>query len=109
MKAFTLNNMINEQLEEQEFAAEYNRELLINAIAKVVVKLRKNKKLTQSQLADKLGTSQSVIARLESGNDSRIPSLDMLARIANATQTKISISFDENDLPPKKWTPSSYN
>ena len=95
MKAITLNDIINEQLKGKDFAAEYERELLINAIAQIVVKLRKNKKLTQSQLAEKLGTTQSVIARIESGRDSRIPSLGMLARIASATHTKINISFED--------------
>jgi len=95
MKAYTLSDMIKSQLKDDEFAYEYRRELLINAIAELIVKLRKNKKLTQSQLAEKLGTTQPVIARLESGNDSRMPSLDMLARIANATHMKINLSFEE--------------
>ena len=95
MKAITLSDMINEQMKDESFSVEYERELLINAIAQLVVKLRKNKKLTQSQLAEKLGTTQSVIARLESGSDSRMPSLDMLTRIASATQMKINLSFED--------------
>ena len=95
MKAITLNDMITEQLKDDSFSVEYERELLINAIAELVVKLRKNKKLTQSQLAEKLGTTQSVSARLESGGDSRVPSLGMLSRIASATKTKINISFED--------------
>lgn len=96
MKAITLSDMISEQLKDESFSIEYERELLINAIAQLVVRLRKNKKLTQSQLAEKLGTTQSVIARLESGSDSRMPSLDMLTRIANATQMKINLSFEDS-------------
>ena len=96
MKAITLNDAIKEQLKDKSFAIEYERELLINAIARIVVKLRQNKRLTQSQLAKKVGTTQSVIARLESGRDSRIPSLDMLTRIANATHTKIDIVFKDS-------------
>ena len=97
MKAITLSDVINEQLKDKSFAVDYERELLINAIAQLIVKLRKNKCLTQAQLAKKVVTTQSVIARLESGNDSRIPSLDMLARIANATHTKINIAFEEEN------------
>ena len=96
MKAITLDDMIKEQQKDNSFSAEYEREMLINAIAKIIVELRKSKQLTQSQLAKKLGTTQSVIARIESGNDSRVPSLSMLARIASVTQTKINISFDDN-------------
>lgn len=97
MKAITLNDVIQEQLKDKSFAVEYQRELLINAIACIVVKLRQNKRLTQAQLAKKIGTTQSVIARLESGNDSRVPSLDMLSRIANATHTKINIAFEDTN------------
>ena len=95
MKAITLNDVIHEQMKNEDFAVEYKRELLINAIAELIVKLRKNKRLTQAQLAAKIGTTQSVIARLESGHDSRIPSLDVLARIAEATHTKINIVFED--------------
>ena len=36
---------------------------------------------------------QPVIARLESGKDSRTPSLDLLMKIAEATGFKINIGF----------------
>jgi len=64
MKAITLNDVIKEQMKDKTFAVEYKRELLINAIARIVVKLRQHKHLTQSQLAKKVGTTQSVIASL---------------------------------------------
>lgn len=96
MKAITLSDVIKKELKDEKFATEYTRELLINAIAKLVVRLRKNKKLTQKQLAEMAGTSQSVIARLEGGNDTRIPSLDILNRIANATHTKINLTFEDD-------------
>lgn len=59
------------------------------------IKLIREGVLKDSQLAKKIGTSQSVISRLESGDDIRVPSLDVLARIANATHTKINISFED--------------
>lgn len=97
MKPITLSDMIDAQLKNKSFAEAYERELLISAIACIVVKLRQHKHLTQAQLAEKVGTSQSVIARLESGNDSRIPSLNMLSRIASATHTKINIAFEDDE------------
>ena len=57
----------------------YQRELLINEISKMVVALRNAAHLTQAELANKAGTTQPVIARLESGTDTRIPSLSLLA------------------------------
>ena len=93
MKAFTLDNYIGKKLKSADFKLEYNRQLLINSIAKMVVDLRHAENLTQQQLAKKAKTTQSVIARLESGKDERIPSIDLLARIANASHTKLNISF----------------
>ncbi|MDF1654515.1 MAG: helix-turn-helix transcriptional regulator [Coxiellaceae bacterium] len=95
MKGTTLTDVIKNELKNKDFAAAYERELLINGVAKLIISLRKSKNLTQQQLADKVGTSQSVIARLETGSVLRVPSLDMLNRIAIATKTKINISFDD--------------
>lgn len=93
MKYPTLSDILREKLKDKEFAEAYQRELLINAVAELMVNLRQHKQLTQAQLAKKVGTSQSVIARLESGHDERVPSLDLLARIAHALHMRINIEF----------------
>jgi transcriptional regulator with XRE-family HTH domain len=54
---------------------------------------RKNAGLTQNELAKKMGTTQSVIARLESGEDERMPSLPFLARIASACNSALEFGF----------------
>lgn len=48
---------------------------------------RKHRGLTQAQLADELGTSQSAIHRIESGNQNL--SLDMINRIASALNSEL--------------------
>ena len=48
--------------------------------------------LTQAQLARRMKTTQSVIARLEGGQAQ--PSTRTLARLAAATGTKLKISFE---------------
>ena len=96
MKKITLNAVIEEQQKKDpEFAEHYQRELLINEISKMIIKLRNAAHLTQAELADKAGTTQPVIARLESGTDTRIPSLTLLARIASASHAKLHIGFDK--------------
>lgn len=96
MKKITLNAVIKEQNEKDpEFTEHYQKELLINDISKMIVKLRKAAHLTQAELATKAGTTQPVIARLESGTDSRIPSLTLLARIATASKTRLHLKFDK--------------
>lgn len=57
-----------------------------------IIKLRKEKNLTQSQLAKKAGTTQQVIARLESPTY-RSYSLKTLEKLANALGKKPQIRF----------------
>lgn len=97
MKKITLDAFISEQKKnDPEFVEHYQRELLINEISKMVVNLRKNARLTQKELAKKASTTQPVIARIESGTDNRIPSLELLARIANASHAKLHLTFEQD-------------
>lgn len=58
-------------------------------IDKIIAK-RIEKNLSQQDLAKKIGTGQSAISRLESGNSN--PSLKFIQKIAKALDTKIVIS-----------------
>lgn len=60
-------------------------------IALMVKELRTSKKLSQTDLAKKMGKSQSTIGRIENG--SVTPTISMLEQIAAATDTKLEISF----------------
>ena len=62
------------------------------ALARAVIKARVTAGLTQEQLAQRMETTQSVIARLESGRTR--PSTQTLDRLANATGTRLKISFE---------------
>ena len=95
MSKITLDSVIQENLKKDpEFREHYQKELLINEISARVVALRNKAHLTQAELARRAGTTQPVIARLESGTDSRVPSLDLLSRIAEASCAKLHISFE---------------
>ena len=56
-----------------------------------IIKARTEKKMTQKQLAEKIGTRQSNIARLESGNGN--PSFRFLQKIAGALDKKLSFAL----------------
>jgi transcriptional regulator with XRE-family HTH domain len=56
-----------------------------------ILLLRKERNLTQRELAELINTTQSCIARLESGNYN--PSLQFLQKIADACGKKIEIRF----------------
>ncbi len=97
MKKQTINTNFDDYLEakltDPEFAELYRRERLINEAAVLVHDLRKKAKLSQHELSLKANTKQPVIARLERGLDKRIPSLDLLDRIARAAGKQLHISF----------------
>ena len=61
-------------------------------ISKSLVEARTRAKLTQAELAQRMNTTQSVVARLESGRTR--PSTRTLQKIAQATRTRLRISFD---------------
>lgn len=61
-------------------------------LARAVIEARAQAGLTQEQLARRMETSQSVIARLESGRVR--PSTQTLERLAAATGTRLKISFE---------------
>ena len=62
-----------------------------------LIEARIGAKLTQAQLAECLQTTQSVIARLESGRVH--PSTKTLQKIAQATGTRLKISFETTGTP----------
>jgi transcriptional regulator with XRE-family HTH domain len=66
-------------------------------IARKIYELRMKAKLSQSELARKVGTTQSVISRLEDA-DYDGHSLEMLRRIASALEKRVEIRF----LPSRK-------
>jgi len=57
-----------------------------------IIGMRVKKGLTQKELANRLDTKQSAIARLESGNYN--PTLEFLQRTAEALGRKLTINFE---------------
>jgi ribosome-binding protein aMBF1 (putative translation factor) len=66
------------------------------ALASALIKARSDADMTQEQVARAMGTTQAVIARLESG--SVLPSTRTLERFAKATRTRLRISFAREAL-----------
>ncbi|MEW6088368.1 MAG: helix-turn-helix transcriptional regulator [bacterium] len=93
MKTLLLDDVIKEKIKDEEFRIYYEDELIKNRIAKAVMKIRQKEGITQKELAQKARTSQPVIARLEKGTDTRVPSLKLLHKIAHALGKEVVISF----------------
>ncbi|WP_306752971.1 helix-turn-helix domain-containing protein [Paracoccus actinidiae] len=61
------------------------------ALIEAMITARREAKLTQAELAEKIGTTQSAIDRLEGGRVS--PSISTLRRYAEATGHQLQVGF----------------
>lgn len=93
-KRVALKNVIKKEMKDAEFRFYFERERAISKIARMTRDARLKAGLTQAQLAQRAKTSQTVIARLESGVDQRTPSLDLLERIARALRAKLMLRLE---------------
>ena len=74
----------------------YEEEKLNYQVAVAIRKARVTVGLTQDELAERVGTTQSVISRLED-TDYEGHSLTMLQRIADVLHRRLTIRLDEED------------
>ena len=79
-------------MEDPEFREEYARIEEEYALIEALVRARTAAKLTQAELAQRLGTTQSAVARLEGGRVS--PSFATLRRYAEATGSRLTVDLD---------------
>ena len=82
-------------MEDPEFREEYARVDDEFKLIEALVRARTAAKLTQAELARRLGTTQSAIARLEDGRVS--PSFATLPRYAEATGTRLTVGLVHAD------------
>ena len=85
------NEFLKESLKNPKIKAEYDRLQPEFAVISAIIRARAEKGLTQKQLAKKLGTKQSAIARLESGRAN--PSVAFLKKLAEALDSNLQIKF----------------
>jgi len=80
----------NEWSEDPEYVTEYKALAEEFDIANALIKARLQAHMTQADVAERMKTTQSVVARLEGGAN---PSIKMLKRYAAATGTKLRIDL----------------
>ncbi|MGE4420306.1 MAG: helix-turn-helix domain-containing protein [Sulfurimonas sp.] len=80
---------LDESLQNSTFKFEYEQKELRYKIIDILVGIRVQYKLTQAELAQKLGTTQAVISRIENGSVNI--GIDFLQKIANTFNKKIDI------------------
>ena len=87
----TFNDFLKEQLKDPEFRKEYEALQPEHAIIQAFIDARRQSGLTQKELSERTGITQSDISRLEKGNAN--PSLRTLQRLAQGMGMKIKIEF----------------
>jgi transcriptional regulator with XRE-family HTH domain len=84
--------LIKRWMKEPAFKAGYDALAEEFELASLLIEARSRANLTQAELAERMGTSQSTIARLESGKAK--PTLATLRRLAKATGMRLKISLE---------------
>lgn len=92
----TVDEFLDEQLEDPEFRSEWNRTTLARAVSLGLIRYRAKNGLSQADLAKKIGIKQPAVARLEAGEKN--PTWETLDRLSEA----LGIEFLVGIAPRKK-------
>ena len=87
----TLAELKKQLMKNPEVRREYEKVDAEYTLIEEMIRARMKAHLSQAELATKIGTTQSAIARLESGRVS--PSLTTLRRYAEATGRQLKVGF----------------
>jgi transcriptional regulator with XRE-family HTH domain len=85
-------SIFDKKIESPKFKAVYEEVSAEMNLGEQIARLRHEARMSQLELARKVDTSRTAIARYESGNYSRY-NLGTLARIAKALHKKLKVSF----------------
>lgn len=92
-KTKPVETLAKEWMKDSAFRAEYEALEEEFALAEALIDARSQSNLTQEQIAKRMGTSRTAVARLEGGRGN--PSIKTLQRYAKATGTKLRIHFED--------------
>lgn len=87
----SLSDIKKEWMQDPDFRKEYEAMAPEFEIARALIGARARAGMTQTEVAERMGTTRSVVARLEGGTS--MPSLKALFRYAKATGMKPEINF----------------
>jgi ribosome-binding protein aMBF1 (putative translation factor) len=87
--------LVEKWLLDPKFKAEYDRLGPVYELVGAMVEARHDAGLTQKEIATRMGTTQSAIARLE--NAHHLPTMEFVTRYAAALGRKVDIQFVPQD------------
>jgi transcriptional regulator with XRE-family HTH domain len=85
-------SIFDKKMEDPKFRAVYDQVSAQMGVGEQIAKLRHEAKMSQLELAKKVSTSRTAIARYESGDYDRY-NVGTLTRIARAFHKRLKISF----------------
>lgn len=88
---------VNKKLKDQTVKILFDEEKIRSEIARIVRTARERAGLSQRELAERADTTQAVVARLETGTDTRMPSLTLIARLLKTADAHLELKcvFDK--------------
>jgi len=87
-----VSRSLNEKLKNKTFREAYEHYHEALSVGLKIKAVREHAGLTQKQVADRMGVSQQVVSRLESGEVDN-PTIDTLARLAKVTGRRLRVEF----------------
>lgn len=81
----------DEQMKDPDFRIGYEKVRQENEPLRAILRARVERGMTQAQIAKKMGTTQSSIARVESGKSH--PTIPFMQRLADALDMKLEVRF----------------
>ena len=99
-KAIKVESAARDWFRNPAFTAEYEALEEEFALARALISARARSDMTQAEVAVRMGTTQAVVARLESGRAA--PSTRTLRRFADATGMRLDIRFTQRREAARK-------
>ena len=90
-KGIKFKSYLKKKLVDRDLRIAYEEASMHLKVARLVEELRNKAGLTQAQLAKKAGVSQPMIARLERGDQDRIPTLSTISKVFGALGYEVDL------------------
>lgn len=94
-------------LSRPEVTAEFEKQIEEFALLDEFLRARSEQGLTQAEVAERIGTTQSAVARMESGRGKHSPSLATLSKYAEALGCKLEVRLVRERAVKRKLTSQS--
>lgn len=94
-------------LKRPEVIAEFEKQIEEFALLDEFLRARAEQGLTQAEVAERIGTTQSAVARMESGRGKHSPSLATLSKYAEALGCKLEVRLVREHPPTRDSTSQS--